>query len=94
MLRLIGIAGSSAFSLPVLLVAQAEKAAKPRAQMERKHLVVAQKEFLPIAQPCSRCGLPGKRLKWFRYQSPRSTWVNLMWSSRMEDALQDLSSGN
>ena len=67
---------------------------KQRAQMERKHLAVAQKEYLPIAQPCPRCGLPAEKLKWFRYRSPRTTWVNLCgragWKTRCRICRQEI----
>ena len=67
---------------------------KQRAQMERKHLPVAQKECLPIAQPCPGCGLPAEKLKWLRYRSRRSTWVNLCgragWKTRCRICRQEI----
>jgi len=67
---------------------------KQRARTERKHLAVVQKEFLPIAQPCPRCGLPAEKLKWFRYRSPRSTWANLCgragWKTRCRICRQEI----
>ena len=62
--------------------------------MERKHLAVVQKKFLPIAQPCPRCGLPAEKTEMVPLPESSLHLGEPLRSGRMEDTLQYLSSGN